>query len=71
MQITNLFSKLNFNRDLETQIHRKLTFLISRVKPYMTKISIRFTSAANTRARSNSHNRTVGFSCMDGLKVHQ
>ncbi len=71
MQVTNQFSGLNFNRNLETQIHRKLTFLLSRVKPYMTKVSIRFISAANTRVRSNSRDRTVGFSCVDGLEDHQ
>lgn len=71
MQVISQFSRLNLNRNIETQNHRKLTFLLSRVKPHMTKISIVFTSTLNTRVKSNYHDRTVSFSCIDGLEDHQ
>ena len=57
MQVTIHCSGFNLNKDLETQIQRKLQFSFSRVEPYITKISIFLTSITNISGNNNAHCR--------------
>ena len=57
MKVTIQLSGVKSNRNLETIIQRKLQFSLSRVEPYINKISIDLISATNTRGVSNTHCR--------------
>ena len=57
MQVSIQSSGVDMNGDLETKIQRKLQLALSRVEPFITKISIKLTNVPNAKGSSNTHCR--------------
>lgn len=52
MQVSIQSSGIDINGDLETKIQRKLQLTLSRVEPYIAKISIKLTNVPNAKGSS-------------------
>lgn len=52
MQVSIQSSGVDINGDLETKIQRKLQLALSRVEPYITKISMKLTNVPNAKGSS-------------------
>ena len=55
MQVSIQSTGIKLNKELKTKIKRKLQFTLSKLEPYIIKISIKLSSTIDTRDIDNTH----------------